>query len=734
MTLIARFGLCGLLTCSAILTAQPGLAAPAAGVEARWATHAKNVTIVRDTWGIPHIYGKTDADAVFGMLYAHAEDDFKRIEFNYINAMGRLSEVEGEAELMRDLRMKLFIEPADLQAKYRRSPAWLQNLMTAWADGLNYYLVTHPAVKPALITRFEPWMALSFSEGSIGGDIESISVKGLYEMYWPWPKAVPSQRLSQADSFPAEPRGSNGFAIAPANSASGKALLLINPHTSFYFRGEAQVVSEEGLNAYGAATWGQFFIYQGFNEHNGWMHTSGGADVIDEYAETVIEKDGKMYYQYAGRLEPVKQRKITLSFKIANRIDTRDVTALYTRHGPIVRRADGKWISVKLMNDPVLALEQSWLRTKTANYQQFLKVMDLRTNSSNNTVYADRDGNIAYFHGNFVPQRDPRFNWTKPVDGSDPATEWKGLHKVADTIHLLNPKNGWLQNTNTWPFAAAGLYSPKRENYPAYMWSLGDNPRGPHALAVLQDKHDFTLDSLIEAAYDSKLTAFDALLPALVKAYADTPVSDPQWGALVEQMETLRGWDGRYAVNSVATSLAIYWAQDLSERFRTDAQNAGVPLLDFIARSTTPKQKLFALAAASDKLQRDFGSWKTPWGEINRFQRINDDIASNFDDDQPSLPVAFASSAWGSLAAFGVTAPLATRKIYGTRGNSFVAVVEFGKPLHAKAIMAGGQSGDQASRHFRDQAPLYAKGQFREVLFYREDVVRNSERIYHPGS
>src|SRR6476646_1319875 len=283
--------------------------------EGRWEREAASVTITRDDWGIAHVVGKTDADAVFGMIYAQAEDDFNRVETNYINAMGRLAEAEGESAVYQDLRMKLFIDPDTLKAQYAASPVWLQQLMNAWSDGLNYYLATHPAVKPRVITHFEPWMALSFSEGSIGGDIESISIPRLGAFYDKHmvgaappsgSAALLAARVAEPDpKVYVEPTGSNGFAIAPSNSATHHALLLINPHTSFFFRSELQMSSDDGLDAYGAATWGQFFIYQGFNTRAGWMHTSSGVDVIDEFAETILEKDGRFFYRYGSEQRPV---------------------------------------------------------------------------------------------------------------------------------------------------------------------------------------------------------------------------------------------------------------------------------------------------------------------------------------------------------------------------------------------------------------------------------------------
>ena len=711
--------------------AAPVRAAPTAAELARWQKTADGVTIMRDKWGIPHVFGKRDADAVFGMVYAQAEDDFNRVERNYINAMGRLAEVEGEKEVWRDLRMKLYIDPSDMRAKYAASPAWLKDLMNAWADGLNFYLHTHPGVKPKLLTRFEPWMALSFSEGSIGGDIEEIDLKDLEAFYGKAPKATLADNLNLRD---AEPRGSNGFAIAPTLSASGHPLLLINPHTSFYFRPEIHMVSEQGLNAYGAVTWGQFFIYQGFNDRAGWMHTSGGGDVIDEYLETVVERKGKFFYKYGGKERALRTVPVTLPFKRPDgAMGSRTVTAYFSHHGPIVRGHDGKWVAIKIMDEPVKALTQSYSRTKAKNYAAFYKTMELRTNSSNNTVYADADGNIAYFHGNFIPKRDPKFDWSKPVDGSDPATEWQGLHAVKDTITLFNPASGYISNTNNWPFSASGANSPKQKDYPAYMWSLPENARGRHAERVLKEAKGLTIDSLIANAYDPYLTAFEPLVPQLARDFDALPANDARRGALAEQVASLRAWDLRWAANSVPTALAVYWGQEMVTANTKRAREAAIPTVDFITTNLDSDERLDALQRASEKLTSDFGTWKTPWGEINRFQRISGDIDQQYDDGKPSWPGAFTSANWGSLASFGMVAKQKTKRIYGDRGNSFVAAVEFGPKIKAKSILAGGQSGNPASKHFDDQAAMYSRGEFKDVLFYKEDIEKQLERSYHPG-
>jgi acyl-homoserine lactone acylase PvdQ len=699
--------------------------------EVRWEGEARNVTIVRDDWGIAHVYGKTDADAVFGMIYAQAEDDFNRVELNYINAMGRLAEAKGKSKIYQDLGMKLFIDPEQIKKDYAKSPEWLKKLMNAWADGLNYYLAKHPEVKPRVIQKFEPWMALTFTEGSIGGDMERVNLEQLEAFY----SKVPVRQNTPAfDNDIEEPGGSNGIAIAPSNTVDHHALLLINPHTSFFFRSELQMASEEGLDAYGAVTWGQFFIYQGFNDRAGWMHTSSGVSQLSFYLETVEKKGDQFYYKYGKEELPVATSEITVPYKTDQGMAEKKFTVYRTQHGPVIGDIDGKWLTIRLMNEPLKALTQSYTRTKAKDYESFRQTMELHTNSSNNTIFADADGDIAYFHGNFIPRRDASFDWTEPVDGSNPATDWHGLLSVDETPHLLNPKVGWLYNTNNWPWSAAGPDSPKKEDYPPYVETGGETARGLHAIRVLLDKKNFTVDSLIAAAYDSYLTWFEKPVPCLVKAWDEATADNPLKAKLAEPIETLRKWDLRWGVNSVATSLAVFWGDVLQHQLGPDARQAGIYLSDQVCAKVPPETLLQYLAEASDKLTADFGTWKTPWGDINRFQRLTGDIVQRFSDSAPSIPVGFTASFWGSLAAFGARPHHQTKKWYGTLGNSFVAVVEFGPRIRARAVTAGGESGHPSSPHFNDEAVRYSTGDLREVYFYREQLKGHTEREYHPGS
>jgi acyl-homoserine lactone acylase PvdQ len=699
---------------------------------ARWQAQAKNVTIVRDDWGIAHVFGKSDADTVFGAIYAQAEDDFNRVETNYLTSLGRTAEADGQAALIQDLRQRLFIDPDVLKKDYAASPAWLQTLMTAWADGLNFYLSTHPQTKPKVITHFEPWMALSFTEGSIGGDIEKVNLRSL-QAFYDKPASLPAIPI-ETDTREPEPSGSNGMAVAAANTVDHHALLLINPHTSFFFRSELEMVSDEGLHAYGASTWGQFFLYQGFNEHVGWMHTSSGVDAVDEFLETVTKQGDHYVYKYGAEERPVTEATITLTYKTDAGPATRTFKVYRTHHGPIVRDLNGKWVAEAIMNKPIEALTQSYTRTKATDYASYLKTMDLQANSSNNTIFADTAGEIAYFHGNFIPRRDTTFDYKQPVDGSNPATDWKGLLSVQETPHLFNPASGWIYNSNDSPWEGAGASSLKASDFPAYVENGGPSARGRHAVRVLQNKKDFTLDGLLGAAFDSYQTWFEKPVPALVKAWDETPASDPLKAKTADQVALLRKWDFRWGAKSVETSLAIFWGDAIQQQVR-GGRPAGQMIQDYVGSGQIPAATMLqALVTASDKLTADFGSWRTPWGDINRFQRLNDSIAPKFDDAGASIPVEFSSANWGSLASFGSRAYPNTKKWYGTSGNSFVAVVEFGPKIRARAVTAGGESGDVASKHFNDEATRYATGNLREVYFYREQLTGHTEREYHPGS
>lgn len=699
-----------------------------------WKNQAKNVSIIRDNFGIPHIYGKTDADAVFGLMYAQCEDDFNRVEMNYIIKLGRLAEVNGDKDLYNDLLIRLIIDSTDAKNDFKKAPDWLKKLCVAFADGINFFLYKNPKVKPALLTHFEPWYPLLWTDGSIGAistaDVSEIELKNLY--------TGANEPVAINENKEEATTGSNGFAFSPKITASHHSILYINPHVTFYFRPEVHMVSDEGLNAYGAVTWGQFFVYQGFNEHCGWMHTSSYTDISDSYIEDLKKKNNQWQYVYDGKELPANVKKITINYLNSGKLESKNFDALYTIHGPVMAERNGKYISVKSHNRDIKGLIQSWERTKAKSFADYKKVMDLLANTSNNTVYADAEGNIAYWHGNFIPIRDPKYDWSKPVDGTTSATEWKGLHTVNESIHIYNPPNGWIENCNSTPFTAAANYSPLKKDYPTYMAPDGQNFRALNAIRILPQEKSYTLEKVINKGYDTYLTAFEILLPPLINSYNYLSNQNKKEDSLAAPIDYLKTWNYRCSDTSVATTLAVHWGEKLLRsisrvRKVANENNDQITQTKIFAANASSEELLHSFKETVKELENKYGSWKIPWGTINRFQRISGKIDPHFNDDSTSIPVPFVSSTWGMLPSYSSRTFAGTLKRYGVNGNSFICAVEFGPRIKALSLLAGGESGHSESKHFFDQGPMYAGGKFKDVLFYKEDVLKHAEKTYHPG-
>ena len=701
----------------------------------RYEEQAARVTIIRDSWGVPHIYGKTDADAVFGLLYAQCEESFERVERSYLHKFGRMAEVEGPAYLTEDLKMRLIYDTAIARADYKKSPQWLKELCNAFADGINYYLYKHPQTRPVALKQFEPWFPMMLTDGAYidtqSGGLESGDIQSLYQ-----PAGEEETSFIRKEKWvQQETTGSNGFAIGPSKTAGNKTLLYINPHVTFDYRTEAHLISEQGLNAYGAVTWGQFFVFQGFNEHCGWMHTSSMADAADLYVERIVQQNGAFFYEYEGQLKPVGNKQQQLNYKSGKGLKSRSVFTYYTHHGPVVGSRKGKWLSLRSKNQSMTGLIQSWNRIKATNFAEFEATMQLMSNTSTNTLYADDKGNIAYWHGNFIPRRNVRFDCALPLDGTIAATEWDSVHALNEIVQVYNPANGWIQNCNSSPFSATGIGISNGESYPGYMAPEGENFRSIHAIQSLNKEDSFTLEKLISLGSSKYLAAFDSMLPPLLADLAMLPASHPEYETLNEPGKLLREWDRTSGVSSVATTIAILWGYSILSNDKLPAAtkngNDQVAAFTAIINNTPSQERIDLLIGVIRWLEQNHGKWKVPWGDINRYQRVSGAINTTFDDAKNSLPVAAASALFGSLPAYETEWVKA--KGYGIAGNSFVAAVEFGSKVRARSIVAGGQSFIPGSKHFLDQAPLYIEGRFKEVLFYKEDVLKQQERTYHPG-
>jgi acyl-homoserine lactone acylase PvdQ len=402
----------------------------------------------------------------------------------------------------------------------------------------------------------------------------------------------------------------------------------------------------------------------------------------------------------------------------------------------VAGKSGDKWITVRLMNKPVNALMQSFLRTKSIGYESFLKHMQLKANSSNNTVYADKTGTIAFWQGNFVPRRKEGIDPSGQLDGSVSQTEWQGVHDLDEIIHFKNPASGWLQNCNSSPYWATGN-KKDLSPHPEYMGPDKQNYRAVHAINLLRSDSLFTLEKLNKAAYDEHLPAFDVLMPTLLSAINTVAVSESSDHMKLKQAYQLfEHWNNHFSITSTETTLAVFWAYKLLTHASgewTAANLDQIGMMDYMSAKISAKVKTDLLLETMNELEKDFGTWKVAWGEVNRFQRLTGKAEETYDDSKMSYPVPFVTAIWGSLATMDTRKFPGMKRQYGESGNSFVAIVEFGKRIKAKTISSGGHSSNPSSMHFNDQAEMFCRGELKDVAFYPEDVAASSVRNYHPG-
>ena len=672
------------------------------------ASLARGVTIYRDTYGVPHVFGRTDASTAFGFAYAQAEDNFWRVEENFISALGRASELYGERSLQEDRLNHALEIPRLAREEYARLDPHMRSLCDAFAAGLNYYLARHSEVRPRLLTKIEPWYTLAFIR---------------YNYYQNGFARDPALRrlglqTAAVENDLKDQTGSNGWAIGPAKSANGHALLFINPHLPFFGSGqvyEGHVHSDEGWNFTGYTRFGFPLPYVGHNENGGWVSTDNAADLTDVYFETFDDPSRSLAYRYGNGHRLATEHVEEIRVKTANGLETRRFTMRKTHHGPIVATHDGKLLALRMAKFESDGWLREWYDMTRANSLAALKRAIAPLNMLfGNVMYADRQGNTWYLYNGAVPKRDPRFDWTKPVDGSDPATEWQGYHTMAELPQLTNPKTGWMQNCNTTPFLLTSDGNPEPKQFPKYMVQEGDNPRGAISREILSSKPTFTFDELRQVAFDTRVMNAGKRLPgllALLKQHLDAHSADDS--RLREVYDELVRWNHRSANDSVATTIFSLWHERVS---RDEKLNQITALTDVI-----------------DALQRDFGRWKVAWGELNRLQRLDESQGEDFQDSRASLPVSGVNGNDGAVFTFYAAPVNGQKRRYGVAGGTYISVVDFGPRVRALSVHTFGASGDPKSRHYLDQAALYARGEFKPAWFTLEEIRANLEASYHPG-
>jgi acyl-homoserine-lactone acylase len=679
---------------------------------------ARTVTIYRDTYAVPHVFGRTDASTVFGFAYAQAEDNFWRVEENFINALGRASELYGEKTLDEDRLNRALEIPRLARDEYARLDRQMRLLCDAFAAGFNYYLACHPEVRPRLLTKIEPWYTLAFIRYNYyqNGFARDRSLQQL------------GLQTAEIENDLKGHTGSNGWVIGPSKSATSHAMLFINPHLPFFGPGqvyEGHVHSDEGWNFTGYTRFGFPLPYVGHNENGGWVSTDNAADLTDVYLERFDDPVRPLAYKYGKDYRFATEHVEEIRVKTAAGLETRRFIMRKTHHGPIVAARDGKLLSIRMAKFE----SDGWLRewydmTRAKSLAALKRAMAPLNMLFGNVMYADRQGNTWYLYNGAVPKRDPRFDWTKPVDGSDPATEWQGYHTIDELPQLTNPKTGWMQNCNTTPFLLTSEGNPDPKQFPKYMVQEGDNPRGAISREILSSKSTFTFDEWRRLAFDTRVMSAGKRLPELLAALKQHLDAHSQPGSkeesrLREVYDELVRWNHQSANDSVAMTLFSLWHDRVS---RDEAQNV-----------ITIERQLAALTDVINALQRDFGTWKVAWGELTRLQRRDESKDEEFQDSRPSLSVSGVNGNDGAVFTFYAAPVRGQKRRYGVAGGTYISVVEFAPRVRGLSIHTFGASGDPQSRHYMDQAVLYAHGEFKPAWLTLDDIRANLEAAYHPG-
>ena len=691
-------------------------------------TLAEQVTIYRDEWGVPHVWGKTNVAMVFGQGYAQAEDYFWQIEDNCIRSLGRYAEVAGEGGLRGDVLSRSFEVERRSREDFGKLDQFHRDALTAFVGGVNYYLANHPETKPRLIERFEPHYVLAMDRYMILDFVYGRSHTG---------KPKPNGFLQSVASS----TGSNEWAIGPSKTKSGNAMLMINPHQPFYGAGqfyETHVISDEGINFSGACFYGSPIPALGFNEHLGWAYTTNDPDVADVFRVKFDVPDRPLAYRFGDEVREATEWDDTILVRVDDKTEERDFRFRKTHHGPVVRFEDpttALTVSIAGLFNPARA-NQAFEMIGAKNFEEWYSAMRHVAIPMFNVAYADVEGNIFYGYNATMPVRDPAFDWYRPVDGNNPATAWKRILQFDELPQVKNPSSGYVQNCNSSPFVTTDDGNPSRDDFPSYMFDdhNEDKRRSKMSRKLLRETQDLTYGQFRKMVFDTTVYWALAELPRFKEDLARLSAADPETARKVRPfLEHLLDWNCEVTLGSTQASLCEAWYVELY-----GARYPGETLKnEFMADRL---KRLEALPKAAAKLKSLYGSWKVSWGKSHRLQRRTrkpgvTEAAMAFSDLTPSVP---SPGAPGPLGVIFTTYSAPGIKFlrpnqYAVVGPAYLAAIEFGERVRSSSLVPYGQSSDKNSPHYFDQAKLLSQKKLKTAWLYRDDVKENAVRSYHPG-
>ncbi len=676
----------------------------------RAAASSYDARVIRDQWGVPHIFGKTDADASFGYGYAHAEDDWKHIQESLIGARGMSAQYKGKASAPQDYLFDLFKVREAVDAKYLTElKPKTRSIIKAYVDAVNLYAVEHPdEVLPGVMPITEKdvvagytWMTPFFYR--LDGKLEELFTAENKPAVSPW------QQTSSLN-LPEAVRGSNGFAIAPSRSTDGHTRLIVNSHQpmkGLYAWYEGHLVSEEGLNLAGAGFPGTPILAQGVTPNLGWTHTVNQPDLVDVYALDVDDEKKPKRYKLDGEWQDFEITKSKFRVKLFGPFSlpiTRDV--LWSQHGPVLSTPTGHYAIRFAGLGEVTAVQQWYEMSKAQNMDEWRGALEQNGVLSFNIIYADKVGNIGEIYNAKMPKRIEGPDWDKVLPGDQSKLIWKDFRKVSELPQLWNPDCGWVFSANATPFniTDAACNNQRSDFSETYGVEKRITNRSRRALTLFENDSSISEQELLRYRADTKYDP-RSLLMQMVVELAAVQSDDP---LIQEAQDVLRNWDGDTRKESRGAALAVI----------TGTRALGYEYIE------TEGDPLEMLKKTASELKERYGRIDPEWGEINRIQHGDVDMAL---DGAPDVLRAIYADRDGISK---------TGKMNAFAGDTHIMYADWDEAgtLALKSIhQYGAATTDETSPHYNDQVPLFAKGEYKAMPMTLDEVLPYATRDYRPG-